>query len=162
MTAYANGDDLVARKDARILGELVGDADTRITGSSLTGNANLLAALADASGQIEAACFIGGRYTADDLNGLSGNSQSLLKRLACDLAFTHLHRRRGYDTADLPEYTQANEMLERLRKGERIFDVEDVKDAGNPQIHTTTASDLATQNLARDRCRLFPARRFPS
>ncbi len=160
--AYASVSDMVRRKDVRTLGDLVTDDNTRVTEANLASNNAITDALADASGVIESACFESNRYTADDLNGLEGNSLSLLKRLTCDLAFSMLRRRRGYDAEELEEFQWANDFLDRLRKGEAVFNVAANKDAGTPQVHTVTATKIANNNMARDRVRLFPNRRHPT
>lgn len=164
--AYADASDIKARKDVRTLGDLVGDADTRATSVELDTDTVLATALQDASGIIDAAVFHAGRYSADDLNGLTGNSLALLKRLTCDIAYTLLRRRRGYtgdEGEDLAEFKQADQMLERLRKGERVFDVAEVIDAGNTQVVTITPTIVAQQNTVVSVAdRYFPTRPYPT
>ena len=136
------------RKDARIVGQLLNDDDTVVAPSDLDDNPTLLAALADASGMVEAACLQAGRYQISDLQNLTDNSQAFLARLVCDLTLSLLRRRRAYEADDLKEYEQANETLERLRKGELVFTVQADIDAGNPSVDQLYLAKIIPQNLA--------------
>ena len=160
--SYATPNDIIARYDFRTLGDLVGDDGSRKNVAELQVNTNLQAALDDASGLLESACFVGSRYTHDDLNGLTGNSLALIKRLTCDFAFAFLRQRRGYDLEQFPLVNESFHYLDRLRLGERVFDVGEVEEAGNASSTVTPKWVILEQHLLRDNTRYFPVRRWTS
>ena len=161
--AYASASDLLLRYDSRRVADLVSDAGER--SSNPASSPVLAAVLDDASGAIDAACRAAQRYLASDLAGLSGNSLALLKRLTCDLAFSYLVARRGYSANDqrvmAPQAQSASDMLEMLRRGERIFnDTTDAAAAG-VTVHTdrTVTSGFYTQlDIVGRSSRLFGER----
>lgn len=158
---YATPADLLKRFDARTVGDLAADDGKRVVPSALLTDPNVSAVLDDASGEIEAALLQGERYSATDLANLTGNSQQYLKRICCEIAFGLLWRRRPWadDQQRLDAIKRADEHLERLRKGERVFDVVAVKDAGLPDVTGVTIADLENLNLLRDRTfHYYPAR----
>lgn len=162
--SYAAVSDLTARYDVRDVSDLASDTGTAIAAGSLATDPNILAALADASGDIDSALLAGRRYTTDDLTGLTGNSLAKLKRLTCDLAMAFLlGRRPAHDPERLKAFEERGRMLlERLRKGENVFDLDAQKDAGviDHQVQTIQAVD--NMNLLRDQTRhYYPARTFP-
>lgn len=151
--AYAVPADLLKRFDARTVGDLAGDEGKRIVPSALLTDPNVLAVLDDASGEIESALLQGERYTAANLTALTGNSQQYLVRLCCEIAFGLLWRRRPWadDQQRQEAIKRADEHLERLRKGERVFDVVAILDAGLPDVTGATTAELRDLNLLRDR-----------
>jgi len=158
---------MVARYDVRTLGDLVVDDGTRVDSTAILTSTVLAAILEDASGEIEASLMQADRYTADELAALTGNSLALLKRLTCKIAMGLLWERRQY--LDLEKAEEGMEVsrkiLERLRKGEIIFDDAAAKDAGLPEATTPSAESIALQQLTVDRARgpngYYPARRLP-
>lgn len=123
MTSYATGSEFAQRYDVRLCGDLVSDTGTSVDSSSLPTNENLLAALADASASIDAAVFVGNRYTPAQMAALSTSAASFVRRLTCDLALIYLKRRRGKfnkenDGALLEEI---NATLDSLRAGEDLL-----------------------------------------
>lgn len=165
MAAYATPDDLAARFDRRSLEDLASDAGVPVV--DLSTDPQILAALEDAAGLIEAACLVAGLYTADDLAGLAANARALLKRLNCELAMVLLLARRpekygGDYYRAMREATE--EYLDRLRKGERLFGLAPQIDAGMPAVDGPSAVDLQNLNLITARVRnYFPhyAKRLP-
>lgn len=121
--SYASPEEFLSRYDARIFGDVVRDDDTQATPQELLVDPNLQAALDDASGDIEAACLFGERYTPDDLAGLTGNSLFHLKRICCDIAVAYLLRRRPSDNAEADDARMelAEKHLAKLRTGENVF-----------------------------------------
>lgn len=168
MAAYASAADLIARKDVRTLGDLASDSGVRVIEGSLSGNAKITAVLEDASGLIEAGLLQGERYSVADLAALTGNSQSYLKRLTCDIAFWLLWDRkpsyRPDDHSRASAFEECHKALELLRKGQHIFDVDAVKDAGLPDVQTPTLQQYQNRNLMVERLRgpYFPGRRIPT
>lgn len=123
--AYATATDLINRYDARRLGDLVLDDDTREASASLASNLKVSEALSDASGAVRASAFVGKRYNSDDLAALADDDLAYLKRITCDLAFGYLLQRRGYNREEVseaaPGFYSALGMLRQLRDGELIF-----------------------------------------
>lgn len=162
--AYASADDLVKRYDARTLGDLCSDTGVRVSEVALPTNPKILAALDDASGEIDAALMQAKRYTTADLASLTGNSLAYLKRLTCTIAFAGLwNRRPSVDDMDRDEaLKQARQALDRLRRGENVFDLEDQKSAGLPEVKEPSVSSIDRLNLTVDRARrgYYPRRKY--
>jgi len=162
---YATPDDMIARFDVRTLGDHAADGDTRVSAADLVTNAKMIAMLADASGQVNAACLQGERYSVEDLGGLTGDSAAFLVRLTCDIAFGHLWRRRPYtddNEARAEAIRQADDHLTRLRDGEWVFDVAENKEAGRAKVIGVRRSVVSRDwKLVADRVRgkLYPRRR---
>lgn len=166
--SYAAPADLLKRYDARTLGELVSDSGTRVSAANLLTDANLQAALDDASGEIDAHVLQGQRYTTAMLAALTGNSLAYLKRICCAVAMALLWERRPYNDADEQVAAeqaalQARKALERLKQGHEVFDIEAVKDAGLPSTSVPSRVTLDNLNLATDQARghFYPRRRLP-
>ena len=119
--SYATPAQMLERFDARVIGDLVSDSDSQVSAAELLTDPILQAMLDDASGDIEAALLVGGRYTVADLSGLTGNAQKHLVRICCEVAKAYLLRRRvSYNPEkDKAEIELAEHHLERLRSGER-------------------------------------------
>jgi phage gp36-like protein len=129
-SAYATVADLLARYDRRVVADLARDENERPSPAALETDARVLAALADASGEIEAACLKGGRYSAADLAALTGMSKKLLTRLTCRIALWLLYEGRD-PSADLPPWAaKGQEVLAQLATGERIFAFVETVEAG--------------------------------
>ena len=161
MTSYATPADMLARYDARVVGDLVDDTDTQIQPAGLVNNPVLLALLADASSDIDAALTVGSRYTLTDLAGLTGNARQLLIRITCDIALAYLLRRRPSLKSDELKGVMelANQHLDRLRKGDEIFPLSAVIDASEPLVTGPSTVDFDGMNLMRDRCKNYYPRR---
>jgi phage gp36-like protein len=116
---YATCSDMAARYDVRLIGDLVSDTGAQVIAADLPTNANLLAALTDASSAVDAALFVGNRYTPAQLASLSDTGASLLRRLVSDLALIYLKRRRGrFDSEkDAALLKEVNDALKALRDG---------------------------------------------
>src|SRR5690242_5903704 len=115
--SYATNPDMLARYDARTVGDLVNDTDIRQTPDQLLTDANLTAALSDACGMVNTAAVVGQRYTPAELAALTGDDLNILKRLVCDIAFVYLANRRGVKPAQYEDaYTRSMEMLGMLKK----------------------------------------------
>lgn len=138
---------LLSRVDARIVGDCLADLGARVTAAECLTHANVQAALDYASGEIEAACLVAGKYTPTDLAALTGMSAAFLQGLCCDLAVWHLLVRRYPTVQPTEAYKLAQEMLSRLRLGERIFGLQEQADAGLPNTTYTTQANIDTQRL---------------
>lgn len=163
--SYASPAEFLKRYDSRIVGDLVRDDGEQATATELLYDDNLQAALDDASGDIDAALLVGERYYPSDLAALTGNSQTLLIRMCCDIAMAFLLRRRPSKDADkdTARLELAESHLRKLRDGEQIFyRGEGVDHAG--LVDTTGPSTVQLQNLNLMRGRTqnyYPERRLP-
>ena len=118
----------------------------------------------DAKGDVDAALLAGNRYSTDDLDGLTGNSLNKLKRIECGRAmFYLLSRRPNFDAKRLDEFDEWTlKQLERLRKGENVFDLDAQEAAGVIDHQTQDIQAVEQMNLIRDQLRhYYPVRTFP-
>jgi phage gp36-like protein len=159
-TAYASPADMKTRYDVRVLQELCSDSDTRISIGGLDTNERLLAALADASGLVESACFAGKAYQPTDLAALTGVSLAYLKRLVCDLAMGCLFLARPDRKGEPPKSTElALERLEQMRRGEMVFGLREQQGAGLLDCHIEPASEVeARKGIVVEMGRFFSRR----
>jgi phage gp36-like protein len=166
MMAYATSADLLVRYDRNDVGQLCSDTKNAVSAVDLTTDAVCLAALNDASGDIDGALMVGANYTAADLATLTANSTYKLIRVCCDIAMWYLIQRRpGWNPEKAKAIREiAEQHLERLRKGENTFNIQASIAAGDPVVDGPTMLDLVTGpnalNLIRDRVRNFYPPRF--
>ena len=157
---YATGDDLVARYDIDVIGDLASDERETLERRDVSGHPHVLAALEDASGEVDAALLAGGRYSAEQLETLSGSAASYLKSIVCGLAMAALHERRPEACeADLIERLtkKAKDAIQSLRRGENVFGIPEVVDATRTELSGPSAMDLRNRNgLAERMGRFFP------
>lgn len=153
-TPYATAAQLLTRFDVRVVADLCSDDDAesplpaQLKDATTTAGAKLYAALQDASGDVEAACFVGERYTAADLVALTGNGAATLMRLVTTLALDYLYQRRcdpGYQASI--EVQKAQRFLGALADGERIFGLQEQAGAGLLSIETEAAATVAARDL---------------
>ena len=165
--AYATPADLMLRYDRGDIGQLVADDKRQVSEVDLVTNPQCLAALADASGAVDGALFMGNRFTPADFATLTANSQSLLVRITCDIAMSNLLQRRpGWNPEKMKAMTElAESHLEKLRKGENTFSIvgsNAAESAGEPVTDGPTTRTYNNLNLWRDRTRnFFPIRVLP-
>ncbi len=168
--------DLLARVDAQIIADLVTDDDPqtlqreRPTVAELEDNDALAALLLDADGAIEVAMKVGKRYSADQLDDLSGASLSHYKRIAATivaaLAFERRAEKVNQEIAE--KYREkADKYILDLQAGKNIFGLDDESDGEAGLIDTDgpTAIELESRNLLDERMhRYFPdgGSRLPS
>lgn len=158
-TAYCSAAAFLESYDARTVGDLCSMNGTRVSASALLSDPVLARALLGASGMIEAACLVAGRYAPADLQALTGASRAFLERLAADLALGLLIR--GRPDRKLPVPPQFNEVvraggwLDQLRGGERIFGLQETQDAGQISADRETQSVVEARRLVTQRARRF-------
>lgn len=142
-TGYATGADLLNYHDARSVCSFVADDDVKIAESAVPTNAKVLAALLRASGEVEMAAQTGGKYSPTDLDGLTGAGEQALVGLVCDLAFWHLAKRRrdGLKPDQVSGAEQALKLLEQLRKGDMVFPIDNIGDAGIAHVVSPAVPD---------------------
>ena len=159
MAAYATGEDLVARYDIDLVGDLATDREV-IDREEIPLEPRVLIALGDASGEVEVALLAGGRYTVEQLAGLTGNSVNHLKQIVCGLAMAALHRRRP-ESAD-KEFIEAitkdaREAIQALRRGENLFGLAEAISASVVELGGPSVVDIQNRNdLPFRMARYFP------
>lgn len=131
-SAYAAVTDLKVWKQWQHMADWLSTDGTRGSESQFNSNAAALTHLKAASGLLEAACLKGGRYTPTDLAALTGNSMELLKRIVCWLAIASMSRFKTRTKGDDEEIHWAQDVLQALADGERIFAFQETMDAGIP------------------------------
>lgn len=157
---FATANNLVERFDHRLIGDLCSDDGNDLTLGQVLTDARVAAALDDASGEVLTNLQVGGNYTYEDLEGLTGLNRSHLVRVCCDIAMGLLIQRRpnrvSTEVADkIAE--KAREHIRQLRKGENIFGFPEKVEAGNLHASHMQATQLEGLNLIPDRMhRYFP------
>lgn len=163
---YCSPADFLARFDARLAGDLCSDDGTRVAPGSLPSNPAFLAALADASGELESAASASRRYSPADLAAIvaaGGNGASIVKRLVAALALGFLRDRRGLPASDMPEQVEAaREQVKKLRDGEAILPTVQAMNAGLPQSQFLARDDYERLNLVSNQARIFGDRTPPA
>ena len=156
MASYAAVSDLISRKRVTTLNDLATDDGARTGRVELATNPVLIAALADASGAVDSALLVGKLYTAEQLEGLTGNALAHLKRITCDIAFCYLLERNPIDPDEAERYRKlATGHIERLQSGENVFGLAANIGAGLPTITGPTTVDYSRMNLIPDRTRNY-------
>lgn len=145
--ALLTASELLLRYDGRRVGDAVLDDDTRAsdadwTNGSSTAGQRVLAAIADAEGELISAITVGDRYTLPQIATLMADqptsySANLIRRIVADLTYGNLLLRRANAADELnalaPGWAKAQQMLTLLRQAERIFpDIPGVPEAGLP------------------------------
>lgn len=160
MTAYATGEDLIIRYDIDLVGDLSTDERESQDRDNIPTSPRVLAALADASGEVEVALLAGGQYTVEQLQSLAGNSRNHLVQIVCGLAMAALYRRRpeAVDKEHIDSITRdAREAIKALRRGENVFGIQTAIDASVLEMTGPTAIELDRRNdLSVRMGRFFP------
>lgn len=154
-TSYCSPAQCLTFHDARQIGDLCSDTGTRLSPTDLLTDGNLAAALSAASGEVEAACLVGGKYTPTDLQALTGVSAVFLQRLVSDIAMWFLLTRRDSAAKITELYRSTQEKLHRLRLGEMIFGLLDQANAGLPKDQFVSQADIDQLNLNTTIARRF-------
>lgn len=173
-TPYCSAADLFAYHDPNQVADMILDGDdprptvAQMSSASNKYGALVLRFLRAASGRVESACTVSKMYTVDDLQELydptdSANdntaSREVLIKLVADLCFWMLCQRRQPNSGDprnVPGAVEANELLNQLRDGERIFSFTETAAAGLPDVVAPDPSRLVTPNVIAKAVRLFP------
>jgi hypothetical protein len=164
-TSYCPVQHFLNRADLRTVGDLLSDNDQRLTLAQVNASTILTDLLQEASGELEAACFVGDRYSATDIQGVvnaGGNGASLVYGIVAGYTIWLLFQRRPEKSSklELPaSATLAMEKLDRLRLGERILPIQQVGDAGLPLSAVLTPCQVFQQNLATTEAGRFFGRR---
>lgn len=160
---FATPTDFTTCYDFRLIGDLITDeldAVEDLTVEEVQANAKVQAVLNQSSGEIVTNLIVGGRYTEADLTGLSGYSRDHLIRINCDIAMGLLIQRRPNKinqevAASITD--QARKHILAMRKGENVFGIPEIVEAGNLTILNQTPTSIERLNLLPDRMnRFFP------
>lgn len=138
--------------DEQTVKDLLSDSGDPVI--DVTTDAKALTLLAAARGRLASACTVSNMYAAADLDDLAGDSAALRDEIVCKAFMVSLARRRPEKFAS--DYWKAiaeevEEYLDRLRKGERLFDVADNREAGLPTIDGPTLTTYERLNMLPDR-----------
>jgi hypothetical protein len=160
---YCTATQFVSFFDERSVRELLSDDEAPVTGN-LDDNDALADILRSASGEVEASACAGQRYvinsSRNDLEALTGNSAAYLAYLVGCLAFNRLWLRRPNTQVQLPPACEkADEFLERLRLGERVFGILENHQAAALAAEVETPAQVeARRGLVYSADRLFGRR----
>lgn len=143
--------EVVKRVDWRPLADLCSDTGTRLASSAaVQADTNFLAIVRDAFAEIESACQKGGRYLPVDITALladtgaaAGKFLRILSRVVVMLAY---ERRPDKEPGDPAVITRAQEALQQLADGERVFSFEETRDAGRFSHEVETATDVENRD----------------
>lgn len=161
--------DLLARYDARSIGQRVNDDGTAATAGEIPSNPRVLACMADAEGRLVMAATVGKRYTYAELStaASAGNpSGNAIKRLLCDLTWGLILKARGLPAKEFeslaPAYAEAEQILQLIRTGERVFpDIPGVAEAGLPETLSNVPQPGDSPLLWSQNTRLFGVLDWP-
>jgi phage gp36-like protein len=160
LAAYASGTDLIARYDVDLVGDLATDLREPVEQSAVPNLPLVTTALEDASGMIDVNLATGGRYKPEDLQSLTGNSVNHLKRITCDIAMGLLLQRRTdpkYQELAEKVVAGARQNLTALARGENIFGIPAIQNAGTIEYQTISVEAIDNRNVLTSRMnRYFP------
>lgn len=141
-TAYVTASDLFVYCDWTLIADALRDDDgPRPSKAALTETdptksdvgSRLATLCLAASGDLLAACQARGLYTPADIDALTGATAAHRDAVTAGLTLARVFERRWPGTGkpdDLPAVVRAQETLEQLRVGERVFGLQENIDAG--------------------------------
>ncbi len=157
--AYADPQDLITRFDRNMIGDLAGD---EATPADPLVSPRVARALDGASGEVNAAARMGGRYSAEELAALAGDDREFLKDLTCQLALLRLVGTRIQTIGEIAHKAlreSADKLLDDLRAGRLVFGTPAAERAQTPGVGGPTAIEYQRLNLLPDRVRnYYPSR----
>ncbi len=164
-TTYCTAARFLVRVDWRTVADLISDTGERVeSAEAVKLHPNLTAALRAASGELETAVMVGGRYIPEDLREIADDSPStnateLLADIVAGLALRRIFRRRPNDRPMPGLAAEAGEWLEKAMSGQRIFATQESSDAGVVDSVTETATVIGRrQMVTRQAARYFSRR----
>jgi phage gp36-like protein len=153
--AYATASELTARYDARLIGDLATDDNTREDAATINAGSapRVEAALADASADIDAALLSTKRYTRTQLDALQATPDPFLRMLCVDLALGRMYATRGRGMPDGHQtiFDSASERLADLRHGKITLELDAAIEAGIGGISRVLPSSRVYQYRISDR-----------
>lgn len=160
MTLRATAADLLSFYDERTIRELLVDSEVAYNGD-LAANPKLTQLLQSSSGRLEAACYVSGLYTPEELAALTANSQALAAEIISTLVMVTLMRRRPerYPAETIKTMVdQAESYIRQLRNGERLFAITNStthEEAGKAKISWPTIQQIDDRNAITRRTKHF-------
>jgi hypothetical protein len=149
--SYCSAARFVRFFDVRTLGDLLSDDGTRLTPAQVLASDELDEILKCASGKVECAAQVAERYRPADLEALladDGNMASFLAWVVAGLAVEMVFQRRPDVDMKVPsQAAEANEILNALAHGERIFGFTETMDAGHMDHEVETPRVVEDRNL---------------
>jgi hypothetical protein len=169
MAVYCDADKLTRYFDERTIRDLLSDTGQPVAAgsASLAADVKLLEILKSASGRLEAACLISENYTLEELAAMSENSKALAAEICANLAMAMLMRRRPerYKAETIVAMSKdAEDYLQQLRNGARLFDVGKHAEAGKPELTYPSVAQIQNENAITMRTKNFypnPTARLP-
>lgn len=138
--------EFLKRIDKRTVADLVSDTGEAVDVSTLSADANLNAALLDATGEVEASGMKGGRYRPEDLAALTGAARARLHRMVARLTLVYLYERRPDKGPPAELLKVVDEQLDLLRQGEAVFGTDETHDASTMDHEVETSHDVEARN----------------
>jgi len=164
MTVAVTGNDLIARYDVEVIGELATDDRTRLLRQDIPDHPAVTTAIKSAMGEVLARIKIGNRYSSADLDDLDEYSEEHFKTVVCVIAMSRLFRRRPGTHTEMAKAIreESEDWLKRLASGEEVFTLEtDTShlDATVPALDGPTVREIEQRNFlaARMAGRYLPA-----
>jgi len=153
--SYVTADELKPYIDERILAEVLSDDETPV--SNPFASSKFTAMRLRASGAIESACLHRGQYTVDDLENLTLASREYMVGVAAGLIWGYMRDRRGVagDEKKMKQAQDAEDVLDALRDGARVFSVVATLNASNMESRDETQTAQATRHSFTNTARRF-------
>lgn len=156
--SYCSPQDVFARADVRLVADLLSDVGARVGGTQpdpnvVAQNTTLLTLIADATGDIEAACTVSSRYDPLDIQALLQASpptagSNYVRSLCARLVVAKLFDRRPDTKRPKPRQAEdAEKTLQMLREGERVFPFLETQRAGVVDHGTESARTVYARRM---------------
>lgn len=146
---FATGEDFVSKCDRRLAASLcTSDDDSPVDPATVYDHPRVLGALQSATDLIKSVSAIANKYSDDDLQSLADAGDQFLVSLTCWLAMGELLGSRGVNKDQIPPYVErADQWVEKLRIGEKIFNLAGARDKGNVQTGAASTLQLRKAGL---------------
>jgi tetrahydromethanopterin S-methyltransferase subunit F len=157
MAQLLSNTNAILHIDERLLKELISDtnADGTVASSTI-----LTEVLLRGGEEVASAATRSQAYTVTELETLATDGNALLRGLVADLALCYLFERRG---GEVPESVKAKanraqQMLNDLRDGRRVFAVDANREAGTASVSVISQATRGSLRLVSD-SPFYPDRR---
>lgn len=169
---YLTSAEFLTYYDKRRVYDMLSDTGSPLTDATYPSNTLITSLIRQASAHIDSACQTGRRYERTQLEDVVTASNSVsateadmkraepIKTLCAHLTYGFLIARRGHAATKLtelaPMFDWAQQMLNDLATGQRIFDLDPPKAAGMPQS-VRVGSNLFNWTLSSPLFGTFPS-----
>lgn len=131
---YCTAANLKPYIDTRYLARLLSDTGKPLVTDPWIDTVILPAMIDSVSGEVEAALFVGCKYTSEEILNMESNGKAFLYRMLAGLLMAALYDRRGMlgdqeQENRTRETVWARKQLDLMRKGTRILPIPDVAEA---------------------------------